>query len=184
MKHLPTILAFLLVACVPLEEETNMADLGPYRETVGIRQVTHNGVKLESAMRLEITGGEIETITAADGVKTYKLTMITEAQWGIKPEVVAIGAYAASMGEFVRVNNPGLGFGDIITITLPTPTANDVGRSVSIRDLDDAHAGAVKVDAGAFTIKPSGVSLYTFVGAGNGRTFVWDGTYWVAEGAI
>jgi hypothetical protein len=52
-----------------------MADLGPYRETVGIRQVTHNGVKLEAATRLEITGGTAATETAGDGVKTYKLDL-------------------------------------------------------------------------------------------------------------
>lgn len=155
MKLFPSILAFILAACVPLDEET-MADLGPYRETVGIRQVTHNGAKLEAAMRLEITGGEIETVTAADGEKTYKLdlgTLATSAEvvslqgqitllqaggkWAMPPIFVGSSgpeSITLTLGSMQRTNLQNYGFGDVLTVTLPLVGAADVGRRIGLAE--------------------------------------------------
>jgi hypothetical protein len=84
MKTLSLVAAVLSLAACATAMETNGASEpereccemnGPYNDTVGIRQVTHNGVKLEAAMRLEISGGTISTVVANDGVKTYKLDL-------------------------------------------------------------------------------------------------------------
>lgn len=52
-----------------------MADIGPYRESVGIRQVRQAGVKIPAAMVLDVYGASAETVVADDGAKVYKITV-------------------------------------------------------------------------------------------------------------
>ena len=85
---------------------------GPYTPTVGIRQVTHNGVLLPAAMRLEITGGTVETITADDGVKTYKLDLTTTLA-ALTARVAVLEALIGSDGSVTRLKNPQ---GDVVLV--------------------------------------------------------------------
>jgi hypothetical protein len=134
-------------------ESVNMADLGPMRETVGIRQVTHNGVKLPPAMRLDVVGGDLTTTTAEDGVVTYKLdlsegdasaaaiisleTRVAKLEAGLQvPDVyVAPGGYSeipAIAGQTIRVDVQALGADEGVTVRLPLADAANKGLDVTV----------------------------------------------------
>lgn len=192
MKRLLPILAFLLAACIapasadptpecympsPLDEFANSPRR--FRNDDGSEFVSSSLAKLGPglvASRANGAPGETTFVTIdAPGVAHG-------GKWLIEPTITTLGIHNAAMGEFVRVDIA-MGALDSVTIVLPTPGPNDKGRSVSIRDLDDTHLGTVLVASGGPNIEPYGVVAYPFTGAGNGRTFVWDGVQWVAEGS-
>lgn len=151
MKNLLSILALAFLAS--FTEGENMADIGPMRESVGIRQVTHNGVKLPPAMRLAVTGGTLTAETADDGVVTYKLDLSgsdasaaaiislenrvakLEAGLQVPDAYIAPGGFSsftATVGATHQTDLGMLGFDEGVSVQLPDATTTNKGQTITV----------------------------------------------------
>lgn len=134
-----------------------MADVGAMRETVGIRQVTHNGVKLPAAMRLDVIGGDLTTATADDGVVTYKLDLsgseagivslenrVAKLELGFQvPEVFVAtnGPYetiAGIVGATMQVDSSALGYDEGVSVQLPAATLANKGQTITVVEVSSS----------------------------------------------
>lgn len=105
--------------------------LDTMRESVGIRQVTHNGVKLPGCTRLDIVGGDLEVVTDTDSVQTYRLDLsalearieaLEAKRFSVTP--LKSANYTAASWEHVLVDMDAAS-GDL-SVTLPaSPAVND-----------------------------------------------------------
>ena len=79
------------------------------------------------------------------------------------------GTYTAAFGETVRCDPSGGGF----TVTLPTPTADDVGRSLRIKNITSS-TNTITVSGGSNTI--DGASSVGMSTAHQCLNIEWDGS--------
>jgi hypothetical protein len=155
--------------------------LDSMRESVGIREVRHDGVKLEAAMALDIVGGALSTVTAADGVKTYLLDLEARERWDMPAVFVAAGgseSLALAIGSMHALNLENYGVGDVLTAALPLVVAADVGRRVGVTCGSGASLGIPGspelhvVTSGGQVIDVGRVPPYSFGGSRPRAVFV------------
>lgn len=158
-----------------------MADLGPMRESVGIRQVTHDGVKLPPAMRLAVTGGTLTSETQADGVLAYALDLSSmdasaasilslenrvaklEALPTLLETHVAPVGYSTvvvEQGDVLPVDIGGRGSDEGVVVEIPAATTADAGREIQIFEVSEAPGlGKTSADIRLAIKVPDGQSI-------------------------